>query len=215
MQEIFKRKSQIIYEKLKENIMGGKYKPNQRIIISKIAKEFGTSEIPVRESIKNLEAEGLIQVIPYAGAVVKGFNLEALEKIYQVRTNLEGLATKIAAENIEEKDLALLEKIFDEMGKQVQDKRYEALGISNAQFHKTIYLISNNEYLCKYIFELWDMSFRTPGIFAFAPERAEQSHLEHKKILSALKNRDGILAEKLIVEQKEHSLNALRRTLEN
>ncbi len=205
----FKTKNQIIYEALKEDIINGKYEPQQRIIISQVAKEFGASEIPVREAIKHLESDGLVQSTPYIGVAVTSFDMEDVAKIYQIRGVLEGLAAKLAAQNIKEKDLKLLGKQINAMQKAVNTKKYERLGLLNKELHRGIYSACGNQYLYKLIFELWDLSFRTRGVFALVPERAYQSLREHKEILKALEKRDGDLAAKLIVEQKEDSLSAL------
>ena len=108
----FKTKSKIVYQALKADIIGGKYRPQQRIIASRLAREFGFSEIPVREALKQLESEGIIQNKPHAGAVVTSIELEDYEKLLQVRGVLEGLATRLAAEFIAEKDLKTLDKII-------------------------------------------------------------------------------------------------------
>jgi DNA-binding GntR family transcriptional regulator len=206
----FVTKSDLVYQALKNDILSGKYKPEQRIITSEVAKRFGLSESPVREALKHLESEGLIQNTPHVGAIITSLDMADVEKIYQVRINLEGLATRLAVQNIDKRGLGLLDKLIVKMEKFVRNREYEKLGLCNKEFHATIYSACGNEYLYKIIFELWDLSFRTPGVFAFVPERAKRSLLEHKKILSALRKRDGNLAEKLVIEQKKRSLNALR-----
>jgi len=81
---VFRTKSKIIYEELKQGILNGMYKPQQRIITAEVAKEFGASESPVREAIKQLESDGLIENTPYVGAVVTNFDMEDIEEIYEV-----------------------------------------------------------------------------------------------------------------------------------
>ena len=206
----YQTKSDIVYHALKEDIINGEYKPGQRIIAARVAKKFGFSEIPVREALKHLESEGIIQNKPHVGAVVTSLEVEDFEKLLQVRLTLEGLATRLAAAIIEEKDLKRLEKMIIKMEKVIRDKNYEKLPPLNYEFHRTICAACGNEYLYKIIFEIWDLSFRNPGVFAFAPERAIQSLPEHKAILKALKKRDGISAEKLVLEQKESTLKAFR-----
>lgn len=206
----FRTKSEIIYQELKRGILSGRYKPQQRIITSEIAKEFGASESPVREAIKQLESDRLIENTPYVGAVVTNFDMEDIEEIYEVRTALEGLAAKIAAQNIEQKDIELLEQQIADMEKALYEEQYDALGALNKEFHRCIYAACGNKYLYRAIFELWDLASRTPGVFALVPKRGHESLLEHKEILTALRGRDGLLAERLIVEQKENSLSALR-----
>lgn len=136
--------------------------------------------------------------------------MEDIEEIYEVRTALEGLAAKIAAQNIEQKDIELLEQQIADMEKALYEEQYDALGALNKEFHRCIYAACGNKYLYRAIFELWDLASRTPGVFALVPKRGHESLLEHKEILTALRGRDGLLAERLIVEQKENSLSALR-----
>jgi DNA-binding GntR family transcriptional regulator len=206
----FQTKSEFIYKELREKIVNGSYKPNQRVIQAEVARAFGTSEIPVREAFQLLVSEGLLRNIPHAGAVVTGLNMEELEEIYVLRRVLETLATKLAAKNIGEKDLKLLELNNKQMEKAVEKKKYKTIISLNREFHRIIYAACKNRYLYSYIFELWDLSFRIPGVFAMIPETADLSLSEHKEIFQALKNRDGTLAAELIDKHKEGLLRALR-----
>lgn len=207
----FKTKSEIIYKDLRQEIISGKYQPQQRVIISKVAKEFGTSEIPVREALKNLESEGLIKITPHVGAVVTSINIEEIGEIYELRSMLEGKAAKKAAKNLGQNDFNRLESLITDMDRALQHKEFERLGQLNREFHQSIYSACGNRYLHKCIFELWDISSRASGLFAMVPERARESHHEHIVIFKALKAQDGFLAEKLIIEQKEKSLNSLQQ----
>ncbi|MEW6667701.1 MAG: GntR family transcriptional regulator [Thermodesulfobacteriota bacterium] len=210
----FQTKNQFIYEALKKAIIGGKYKPMERIVISEIAREFGSSDIPVREALKKLEADGLIHNKPYVGCRVASLNLDELEEIYQVRSELEGLATRLAAKRLNEGELEAMQAQIKEMEQAVAEGHYEQIGLLNREFHRRIYSSCGNEFLLKTIFELWDLTSRVQGIFAMTPERAHQSLTEHARILEALHKRNGRLAEALIVRQKEKTLMAMRRYLE-
>ena len=74
----YQTKSEIIYEALKKNIITGKYKPKHRLILSEIARDFGTSEIPVREALRLLISEGLLKNVPHVGAAVTDLDIEEL-----------------------------------------------------------------------------------------------------------------------------------------
>jgi DNA-binding GntR family transcriptional regulator len=211
----FQTKNQIIYQALKKAIIGGKYKPMERMVISEMAREFGSSEIPVREALKKLEADGLIHNKPYVGCRVTSLNLDELEEIYQVRSELEGLATRLAAQRIEESDLKAIQDKVDEMEKVISKGHYEHVGRINREFHKRIYALCGNEFLFKTIFELWDRTNRAQGIFALMPERSHQSLTEHRQILKALREGNGRLAGKLIIKQKEEVLKSMRQYLES
>jgi len=208
--KIYQTKSEIIYEALKENIITGKYKPKQRLILSEIARDFGTSEIPVREALRLLISEGLLKNVPHVGAAVTDLNIEELEEIYVVRTVLEGLATRLASRNISEKELELLKKNNNRMEKAVASQEYGKIISLNREFHRIIYAACKNRYLYKSIFEFWDLSYRIPGVFALIPGIAPLSLSEHRDILKALKDGDGRRAEELISNHKENLLSALR-----
>jgi len=209
----FQTKSKLIYEELKKDIISGKYKPNERIIISDIAKEFGASNIPVREGFKLLESEGFIKFTPYVGAIVTGLDLEDIKKNFQIRTLLEGLATRMAAERLEKEDWEKLTGIIKRSERSIQMERYDELASLNRQFHDIIYSSCGNEYLKKIIFDLWDFSLRTRGVFTIVTAWARKSVQEHKKVLNALMKRDGATAEKLIITHMENSLSTIREYL--
>jgi DNA-binding GntR family transcriptional regulator len=211
----FQTKNQIIYQDLKKAIIGGKFKPMERIVISEVARQFGSSEIPVREALKKLEADGLIHNKPYVGCTVTNLNLDELEEIYQVRSELEGLATRLAAQRIEDSDLKAIQSQIDEMEKVINKGHHEQVGRLNREFHKRIYSFCGNNFLLKTILELWDRTNRAQGVFALMPERSQQSLAEHRQILAALRKGNGKLAANLIVRQKEEVLKAMRRYLES
>jgi DNA-binding GntR family transcriptional regulator len=206
----YQTKSEIIYQGLKQGITNGLYRPGQRMVISKIAKEFGTSDIPVREAMKHLESDGLIKSIPCVGAVVTEISIEDMEKIYPVRIVLEGLAARAAAQHIKERDFNLLENIIKDIQISYTEKRYEKIGLLNREFHERICSASQNIYLQKSIIEMNVLCSRNPAILVLIPELVPQVNKEHKEILKALKKRDGDLAEQLVIKHKEFALENLR-----
>ena len=207
---IYQTKSEIIYQEIKEDIINGKYKPKERIVISDVAREFGTSDIPVREAMRYLESDGLIQSKPYVGAIVTNFDLADIRKIYQIRAVLEGLATRQAVDRIYNNGVKKLEKILSKMTKAIGSENYVLLSNLNRAFHHVIYAASENEYLIKVIFDLWDMSLRARAIFSFMPERARAAVNEHANIVAALKKKNEGLAEKLVIEHMNSHLKALQ-----
>jgi len=206
----FKTRNQIIFENLKESIISGKYKPNERIIISKIAKQFGISEIPIREVMTKLKAEGYVEIKPHIGARVTEYNMDEIEKIYQVRWELEGLATKMATQYIDKKLIEKLQKIINQMGQAINKKKYEEIGLLNKNFHKIIYAKCGNEFLYNMIFNLWNLTGRTPGVFMLNEDRTKKAAYEHELILKAIKNEDCELAKKLTIDQKKASLRIMK-----
>ena len=85
----FFTKTEIVYEKLKEDIISGILRQGEKIIAREISKELGVSDIPVREALKKLETEGLVENIPYVGSRVSQINLKKAAEIFAVRLELE------------------------------------------------------------------------------------------------------------------------------
>jgi DNA-binding GntR family transcriptional regulator len=189
---IYQTKSEIIYQEIKEDIINGKYKPNERIVISDVAREFGASDIPVREAMRHLESDGLIQSKPYVGAIVTNFDLADIRKIYQIRAVLEGLATRQAVDRIDKNGFKKLETILSKMVKAVGSENYILLSNLNREFHHVIYAASDNEYLIKVIFDLWDMSLRARAIESLADKLVIQHMNSHLKALQLFYEREKI-----------------------
>lgn len=202
----YKTKSEVIYQKLKKDVLKGKYKPHERIILSALAKRFNCSEIPVREAIKLLTADGLVINKPYVGAVVKRIDLEDITKLYDIRKLLEVMAVKMAAKNIKNRDIVKLENTISSIELAFKEKKYESVSRLYKNFYSTIYSNCDNDYLYKVIFDLWDLSFRNPGLLSSIPGRDKQSIQGLKAIVRALKKTDIKLAAKLIAKQKENAL---------
>ena len=99
-----------VFQKIREDILSGKYKENDELRENTIGRELGVSRTPVREALRQLELEGLVTIIPNRGAYVTGISQKDIWDIYMVRSHLEGLCARWAAEHITEKQLEELEE---------------------------------------------------------------------------------------------------------
>ena len=87
-----------VFHTLREDILSGKYRPNEELKEKNIGDEFGVSRTPVREALRQLELEGLVSIIPNKGAYVVGISKSDIQDIYEIRARLEGLCAKWACE---------------------------------------------------------------------------------------------------------------------
>ena len=161
--KIKKKKESLVLQisnRLRQDILEGVYKPKEKIIEEDITKRFNISRSPVRESFRVLEAENLINIIPGKGAFVTNIEEEDIDRIYEIRIVLEGLAAKLACRNITDEELARLLKINDEMEKSVKKKDYQSFFKFNKEFHEFIYKITDNNFLVKMCTELARLSVR-------------------------------------------------------
>lgn len=206
----FKTKTKIVHDRLHRDIVAGKLKPGQRIIISDLAKEFGVSEIPVREAIRSLETAGLIHFTPHVGAVVNTINENEFLEIYQIRIELEALATRLAVAYIGPSVLSKLNRCVRKAETAIRYGKHGLLGPLNREFHMLIYQASPHTFLSRLIDDLWDRFELMQSVFDYVPARAVPSWTEHKKIVEAIRNRDAALAGRLVKDQKLRTMKALK-----
>jgi DNA-binding GntR family transcriptional regulator len=126
------------YDQIKEAILSGTLRPMERITESDVASRLGLSRTPVREAFGRLAAEGLIVVVPQRGSFVSQLRIDDILEIYQIRTPLECLAARIAAETIDESALAVLDRLVEvEAASQGARSTKDSLD-ANVEFHRII-----------------------------------------------------------------------------
>ena len=211
----FLTKNVAVYEALRKDIIEGRLKPGQKIIMSEVSKEFGLSDIPVREAIRRLESEGYVHFTPHVGAIVSELDGEKIFELYLIRVELECLATRLAVPYVTKKDVDYLIKKNQEMERAIQSQKLDKLGVLNKDFHLRIYRAAPYPTLHQLIEDLWQKMERIQCVFTFVPERAAASVEEHKKIIEALQAKDTELSEMLVKEQKSRTMTGLERYLKN
>ena len=105
-----------VFQKIRDNILNGTYKENDELRETAIGKELGVSRTPVREALRQLELEGLVTIIPNRGAYVSGISHKDIWDIYKIRSMLEGLCARWAAEHITEEQLPKLYESWQVVG---------------------------------------------------------------------------------------------------
>ncbi|GIM46787.1 GntR family transcriptional regulator [Collibacillus ludicampi] len=183
-------KKQYAYEILRSRILDGIYGPGHRIVIDQIAKELQLSPIPVREAIRQLEADGLIQYKPYSGAIVSTVNESEYLDNLSVLAVLEGFATALSSRSITEESIKLLEQMNEEMKEALFHFELDQFGILNRRFHGIIVEHSGNALLIERIQSTWELMprFRQYG-FSYVPHRARESIGEHALIIQMIKEK--------------------------
>ena len=108
-----KSKAQAVHDLLRERIVSGDLEAGQPLSIDGLARELGVSKIPIREAIKQLQAERFVEVVLHVGARVAPISVEEAENIYPIRHALCDLASRLAAERITDAELASLHRLQD------------------------------------------------------------------------------------------------------
>jgi DNA-binding GntR family transcriptional regulator len=191
----------MVAERIRAGILEGGYQPGQWLRQQQLAADLGVSQMPVREALKKLALEGLVEYIPYKGARVLAISLEDVEDLYAQRIFLETRAAGIAAAQITPQELAELTELHREMTAQYAAERLAIYRQLNRRFHELVYNASRRQYLIRALNQLW-AAYPTMlwGNFAQTaanplPTRDSTDQQEHEAVLAALAAHDGPAAE--------------------
>jgi DNA-binding GntR family transcriptional regulator len=176
-----------ILERIRRDILAGRYRPGERLKIRVLASELEVSTMPVREALRHLQVEGLVKGTPHVGVTVSELSLEDVEELYRIRLPLELQASELAMDNIESDDLGALSRLVERMA---TAEPYRWLSL-NRKFHLTIYALANSPRLVRIISSLWDTLEPYLGVFISTVGRdLEKPNREHQQILDALMVKD-------------------------
>lgn len=178
-------KADFVYRSLQAEIMGGVLAPGQRLRLTEIASRYATSEMPVREALRRLQADGLVVFENHRGATVTAVPLTRVVEIISTRTFLEVLAISEATPFHSRHSLQAARAINDELKRTEDAKRSSEL---NRQFHVELYRPCPNMFLKQEIDMLWDKVWSTQqrSVFERAPGRVRGAVDEHTEILAAI-----------------------------
>ena len=137
----------LIFEKVRDDILNDVYTLGDKLVESKLADELGVSRTPVREALKQLELDGLVESIPNRGVIVKGLSDQDIYDIYSVRISIESIAAELAVERMTPEDLKELTDICDLMEFFTMKNDSAKIFELNTQFHEKIYSCTKSRYL--------------------------------------------------------------------
>lgn len=184
-----------IYEKLKAKILSNALAPGTIVTENELARMFGTSRTPIREAIRHLQSEGLIEVIPKRGMLISRINPDELEKINELREIIHCHAIAKGILNITQADLNRIEKILEKAEDLLKSKDNAAkLAPLSIQFHQCILkMAGNNLFLTVDQYIGTQIKRYMVDLFSFE-EGARTSWRHHREIVEAIKQQDAKLA---------------------
>lgn len=210
----FATKEQAIYEHLRESIVSGELKPGERLILRQIAESVGVSEIPVREAMKRLEAEGLVQLRPHAGAIVTQLEREDVVQIFETRLAVEAFAARLAAVNATADDIRHLRDLIRDMNECVDGRDALRYGVLNREFNTVVSQASRNRYLIDTIRRLQALTDRARALFLWDPERLARSNREHARIVDLIERHDAAAVEMLVHQHRKDGFDTFLAALD-
>lgn len=182
-------------DQLRERILGGEYTPGERLGEVELAEKLGVSRTPVREALRRLAAEGLVDITPNKGARVVEYPRQDLDHIFDIRARVEGLAARTAAETASEADIDRLDKIATVLKERSDAGQIDEVYKLNAEYHATLNGLAGSSVLTATVGQLIHSSVLLRTLHSFDQAARQRSVNHHLEIVAALRARDPDWAE--------------------
>lgn len=180
-------RQEVVVDRLRDAILRGYFKPGQKLDQDEIADVLKVSRSPIREALRTLAGEGLVEVIPHRGAVVAEISLPELEEILTLRGVLEGMAARLAVRQLDDARIKTMESVLKELKRATDLDEWLEL---NHKFHRTIYLAANRPRLLSLIDNLRNTVTPYVRQFIASTEHMREAADSHQLIFDACVKRD-------------------------
>ena len=185
-------KTEAAFHTLRAAIGEGRFRPGERLTLARLLEELDMSPTPIREAIRLLQAEGLLEHEPHHGVVVAEYSPEKAEEIYRLRGVLEPLATELAVERATPEQVESIRRLHDALAEAVRERNPRTdVAELNAEWHRALYAASGSRYLQEFIAKLWTA---IPVRAIWLTRRAERSIEHHEAIMEAFGRGDAAAA---------------------
>lgn len=201
-----------VFHKIREDILSGAYKEHEELKEVAISEEMGVSRTPVREALRQLELEGLVQIIPNKGAYVTGITEKDVEDIYKLRSHLEGLCANWACDHITNEQMEEMEENVYLSKFHAEKGHLEQLAELDNRFHDIMYEACDSKMLEHLLKDFHQYVLRVRKKTLNNENRGIASNREHELIMEAIQNHDKKKAEELA---NRHMVNAYANMIKN
>ena len=195
-----------VFMRIRQDILWGRYRSGDELTEAALGAELGVSRTPVREALRQLALEGLVELIPNKGAFVTGISAKDVNDIYMIRSRLEGLCARWAAEYITDEQLEAMEETMYLSQYHTQKEHYEQVFELDGRFHELLYTASHSRILAHELSDFHQYVQMVRKLSIADRIRSRKTNEEHQRILEALRIHDKDLAEKLATQ---HILNTM------
>lgn len=203
--------AEMIVVRLREDIVSGRLRPNERLVESDIAQRMKISRTPVREALKLLETQGYLSRLPNGRLIVTDHSPSQIRNLYEVREALETMALKLACQRATEEELERAKELHERMFEAVRERNINQFIELNSAFHNQLFSICGNEQLWSLLQTFRDQYFDRRLVRVFNTSDWHNMPKQHQKLLDAVRERNPRLAEKAV---HEHIKAALRIAIE-
>ncbi len=198
-----------IFEKLEQDILSGKYNRGEILTEMKLSEELGVSRTPIREALRRLSQERIIEEVS-KGSRVLGISPEDLEDIFQIRLQIEGMCAAETAKNITDEQLSELREVVEMQEFYISKDNVDNIRTMDSRFHELLYKFSGSNIFYDILYQLHHKTHKYRRAAVADHSSAEDSLKEHREIFEAIASHDGKLAQKVTIK---HIENARERIL--
>lgn len=211
----FRTKSEWVYARLRDMITSGEFRSGERLRLAQLARRFRTSEMPVREALRMLQRDGLVEMESHRGATVAHVTWERVVEAVMIRMHLEVLAAREAVPYHTDETLHEIETLLRRMDHLAERNRAADFSEGNRRFHTLLYEPCPHPLLKEEIQSLWNALWRTRSrsLFRLVPGRMQAAQREHWALFRAVKRRDPEKVTSLSQAHMTQTLDAWRRGL--
>lgn len=202
-----------ITDRLRDSVVDGTFAPNSPLRIDALATHYGVSHMPIRESLRRLESEGLLTMTPNRGARVVAITTEFVADLFNLRTLIEAFMARRAAERIQPDQLADLHAIQARYESAARKKDVAAALAANREFHTAINLIAGNRDGILILDRHWRLISALWRGYGYQSDRFASVIADHQQLLTAFTDRDADAAEALAAAHSTRAKQSLLRRM--
>ena len=204
-----------VADKLRDQIIRGEIPEGAQLRQDAIASQYQVSRIPVREALRQLDAEGLIAIVPNRGAVVPALSPDDIEELFSIRALLEPEVLKLSIPRLTEEDFAEAQAILRTYVSELRrDDHVSAWGRLNWQFHSTLYSRANQPRFMAIIRNVNNSGERYTRLQLYLTHGIQRANEEHHQILELCRQRDVAAACKLLRQHIEYAGQSLKEAVQ-
>jgi DNA-binding GntR family transcriptional regulator len=202
----FHSKNKLVYDLLRKALINGDYQPGERLIIDQLAVELGVSQIPIREALRQLEADGFITIEPYSGATVTPLNVDFILEVFALLENIEVICSRAACRSMTDSELEQLAAFIQHMDTSVDNP--DKWSQENKELHLFVCDCARSalaKKLMQNVLDHWDR-LRLHYLKDVFGGRIRDAQQEHHLILEAFRSHNLDEVERVV---RQHNQNAL------
>ena len=196
----------VVFNTLRQAILRGELKPGERLMEIQLANKLGVSRTPIREALRKLELEGLVNMVPRTGAEVADITEKSLRDVLEVRKALEELSVQLACEKITEEEIEELKRVAERFKDTLDDQDVTKIAEADVAFHDVIYTATDNQKLILLLNNLREQMYRYRVEYLKKEEAYPQLIAEHEELIDNISKRNKEEATRIMCEHIDNQV---------